>query len=121
MKAIKISYWVVTGLLSAMYLMSASMYVFQYDTMSELFTTMGFPTFIIYPLAGLKLAGVLVLLTQKKSAIKEWVYSAMFFNLLFAFGAHVNIGDGQQGGAIMAMILLLSSYFLGKKLFNQKA
>lgn len=121
MKAIKISYWVITGLLSAMYLMSASMYVFNNEQIAGLFTNMGFPTFIIYPLAGVKLAGVIVLLTQKKSAIKEWVYSAMFFNILLAFGAHVNIGDGQQGGAIMAMILLLSSYFLGKKLFNQKA
>lgn len=116
-KAFKISYWVVTVLLSIMYLMSASMYVFNHSEIVAAFTTMGFPVFIIYPLAGLKLIGVIVLLTQKKSALKEWVYAAMFFNILLAFGAHINAADGQQGGAIMAMILLLTSYFLGKKVF----
>lgn len=121
MKTIKISYWAVTGLLAAMYLMSASMYVFNHSYVAAEVVKMGFPTFIIYPLAGLKLIGAIVLLIPKKSSIKEWVYSAMFFNILLAFGGHLNANDGEFGGAVIAMVLLLSSYFLSKKLFLKKA
>ena len=44
----KIIYWIATGLLSAMMLMSAGMYIFNNDTVTTVFTKLGFPTFIIY-------------------------------------------------------------------------
>lgn len=118
MKAIKISYWVSTGLLSAMYVLSAGMYFFNYTHVFEEFTKLGFPTYIIYPLAVLKLTGVVMLLSQKQSSIKDWVYSAMFFNAVLAASAHLNIGDGQHIGAVIALVLILASFFLGKKLNN---
>lgn len=37
------------------------------------------------------------------------------FNTTLAFFAHYMVGDGEEIGALMAMVLLLSSYFLGKK------
>lgn len=118
MKTNKIIYWTSTGLLSAMMLMSAGMYVFNNAMIQEMFTAFGYPVYIIYPLAVAKISAVIVLLSQKQSKIKEWAYSALFFEFILAFFAHYMIGDGEQMGAIMAMTLLLVSYIFGRKTFN---
>ena len=120
MKTTKILYWVSTGLLSALLLMSVGMYVFNNAEVSKLFSSFGYPVYIIYPLAAAKLAAVAVLLSQKKSTVKEWAYSALFFDFILAFFAHYMVGDGDQIGAAIAMVLLIASYITGRKLFNQK-
>jgi len=114
----KIIYWASTGLLSVMLLMSAGMYVFNNAEISEMFKAFGYPTYIIYPLAIAKISAVGVLLSQKQSRIKEWAYSALFFEFILAFFAHYMISDGEQIGAVIAMVLLLVSYIFGKKNFN---
>ena len=121
MKTNKIIYWASTGLLSALLLMSAGMYFFDNDVVSGMFTSFGYPTYIIYPLAVAKMGAVAVLLTQKQSKIKEWAYSALFFEFILAFFAHFMIGDGEQMGAVMAMTLLIVSYIFGRKTFNSKS
>lgn len=117
-KTTKIIYWAATGFLSALLLMSAGMYVFDNATVAGMFTAFGYPTYIIYPLAAAKVAAVIVLLTQKQTVIKEWAYSALFFEFILAFFAHFMIGDGEQMGAVIAMTLLVVSYIYGRKLFN---
>lgn len=117
-KTTKIIYWAATGLLSALLLMSAGMYVFDNATVAGMFTTFGYPTYIIYPLAVAKVAAVIVLLTQKQTVLKEWAYAALFFEFILAFFAHFMIGDGEQIGAFIAMTLLVVSYIFGRKLFN---
>jgi hypothetical protein len=121
MKTNKIIYWVSTGLLSALLLMSAAMYVFTNAEVSEMFKAFGYPTYLIYPLVVAKITAVIVLLTQKQSTIKEWVYSALFFEIVLAFFAHYMIGDGEQISAVIGLILLVVSYIYGRKLFNTVA
>ena len=120
MKITKIIYWISTGLLSALLLMSAGMYVFNHSEITGMFTSFGYPTYIIYTLAVAKVSAVVVLLTQKQSKIKEWAYSALFFEFVLAFFAHYMIGDGEQIGAVVAMTLLVVSYIFGKMNFNKK-
>ena len=120
MKITKILYWASTGLLSALLLMSAGMYVFNHAEIVTMFASFGYPVYIIYPLAFAKLGAVTVLLSQKQSTIKEWAYAALFFEFILAFFAHFMIGDGEQIGAVMAMVLLIVSYLSGRKLFNLK-
>lgn len=115
MKKIKITYWVSTGLLSFLMLGSAGMYIFNHAEITKTFTTLGFPTFIIYPLAIAKVTGIIVLWTSKNQFLKEWAYAGFLFNFLLAFGAHVSIGDGEFGGAVLAVVLLFTSYFTWKK------
>jgi len=121
MKTTKIIYWSSTVLLSALLLMSAGMYVFNNAEVAGMFTAFGYPTYIIYPLAIAKISAVAVLLSQKQSKIKEWVYAALFFEFILAFFAHIMIGDGEQMGAIIAMVLLVFSYIFGRKLFTTKS
>lgn len=116
MKKNKIIFWVATGLLSLMMLMSSGMYVFNNAVISETFTGLGFPTYIIYPLAFLKLSGIAVITLTKWETVKEWAYTGFFFNFLLAFSAHLSIGDGDQMGAVLALVLLIVSYVFGKKI-----
>lgn len=115
-KAIKLTYYISTGLLSLLALMSAGMYFFNNDEVSATFALLGFPTFIIYPLAIAKILGVVAIWVRKYKALKEWAYAGFFFDFLLAIGAHLSVSDGDQGGAIIALILLAISYFTQKKL-----
>lgn len=96
------------------------MYIFNHEEIAKTFEALGFPLFIIYPLAIAKISAVAVLLIPKKSFLKDWAYSALFFNFLLAFGAHINIGDGDQMGAVIATILLFTSFITYKKLNASK-
>ena len=115
MKTTKIIYYLTTGLLSFLLIASAGMYLFNTAEISKLFTSFGYPTYIIYPLAFAKISAVVVLWT-KLNTLKEWAYSALTFEFILAFFAHYMVGDGEQTGAIIALVLLGSSYFFGKKL-----
>ncbi|MDG1806136.1 DoxX family protein [Flavicella sp.] len=116
MKTNKIIFWIATGLLSAMMLMSAGMYVFNNAEIQPVFVGLGFPTWVMYPLAFLKVSGVLVITISKWKTVKEWAYAGFFFDFLLAIGAHVSIGDGEQFGAIIALTLLIVSYVFRKRL-----
>lgn len=116
MKKNKIIFWIATGLLSAMMLLSASMYVFNNAEVQKAFIGLGFPTYIIYPLAFLKLSGIAVLTLTKWKTVKEWAYAGFFFNFILATASHISIGDGEQGGAIIALVLLVVSYVYAKKI-----
>ena len=118
MKTNKIIYWTSTGLLSALLLMSAGMYVFNNEEVSQTFMALGYPTYIIYPLAVVKISAIIVLLSQKQTLIKEWAYAGLFFNFLLATSAHINIHDGDHFGGIIALVLLITSYIFNKKVFN---
>ena len=111
----KIAYWIITGLLCAMLTFSAGMYIVNYTDITSEFVKLGFPTWVIYPLAFCKLASVVVILVRKNRSLVEWAYAALFFNITLAFISHITIADGEQWGALAALIMLMASYFLGKK------
>ena len=117
-KKIKIIYWTATGLLSAMMLMSAGMYIFNNAYVTEIFMNLGYPVYIIYPLAAAKILGIVAIITKKSKTLKEWAYAGFFFDFVLAFFAHIAISDGEFMGSLAAMVLLLTSYFFDKKLFN---
>lgn len=112
----KIIYNVSTGLLTALMLMSAGMYFFNHEMVSETFTKLGFPTYIIYPLAVAKILGLVAIWTKKSQMLKEWAYAGFFFDFLLAFSAHISIGDGEYLPSAIAIVLLMVSYFFEKKI-----
>ncbi len=116
MKRNKIIYYVSTGLLSLLLLFSAGMYIFDHETVVGMFTNFGYPTYIIYPYAIAKLLGIFALWIPNFDKLKEWAYAGFFFAFMFAFFAHFMIGDGEQMGALIAMILLVVSYIFNKKI-----
>ncbi|NOU61772.1 DoxX family protein [Marinifilum caeruleilacunae] len=115
MKKFKIINWISTGLLTTMMLMSVVLYFTEHSEMVKGFELYGYPSYIIYPLAIAKIFGLLAIWFCKNKVIKEWAYAGFFFNFVLAFLAHFMIGDGEFGGAIVAILLLAASYFTMKK------
>lgn len=113
----KIVYWIVTGLLCLMMLGSAGMYIFNYAEVAKIFTNLGYPTYIIYPLAVAKILGVIAILTKYSKTLKEWAYAGFFFDFLLAASAHYFVNESILF-AIIALVLLLVSYALDRKFYE---
>ena len=109
-----IIYWVATGLLCALLLFSAGMYIFKNTDIVKAFESFGYPTYLIYPLAIAKVLGLVTIWGNFSKWLKEWAYAGFFFNTALAFFAHYMISDGQQRGALIAFVFVLVSYFTGK-------
>ncbi len=115
MEAKKIIFWVATGLLSLMMLASAGFYIFQYDSARPIFESLHYPAYIIYPLAIAKILGVIAIITNYSKWLKEWAYAGFFYDFLLAASAHYFSGIGNTVPAIAALVLLIVSYILDKK------
>lgn len=116
MKKNKIVYYVATGLLTVLILFSAGMYFFNYEEVAQMFTNFGYPTYIIYPYAVIKLVGLFAILNPNFSIIKEWAYAGFFFAFILAFFAHYMINDGEHISALLALLFLVVSYIFNKKI-----
>jgi hypothetical protein len=81
-----------------------------------MFEGFGYPTYIIYPYGVAKLLGLAAIWFIGNKILKEWAYAGFFFAFVLAFFAHVMIGDGEQIGAAIAMVLLVVSYIFSKKI-----
>ncbi len=97
-------------------LSAAGMYIFNNAEVVKTFGTLGFPAYIIYPLAAAKILGVIAILANFSKTLKEWAYAGFFFNFLIAFSAHINAGDGEFAPALVALVLLIVSYVFWKRL-----
>ena len=118
MKKDKMIYWASTGLLCLMMVGSASMYFFNYEEVSKVVSGLGFPVFIIYPLGIAKLLGVLAILTRKSVLLKNLAYAGFFYNFILATGAHLYAQDGDVGGALVALMFVVTSFFYERKVFS---
>ncbi|MEL7123838.1 MAG: DoxX family protein [Bacteroidota bacterium] len=117
MKTAKIIFYISTGLLTALMLFSATMYIVNNTAVQSAFTALGYPTYIIYPLAIAKILGVIAIWTRRSKVLTEWAYAGFFYDTLLAASAHLVAQDGSAGGAIVGMILVLVSYIYSKKVF----
>ena len=116
MKKFKITFWISTGLLSLLMVMSAGMYLGMSDEAQQNFMALDYPAYLVFPLAFAKLLGVLALWFSKSKNLKEWAYAGFFFNFILAFSAHLMANDGQFGLPIIALILLFASYLTQRKI-----
>lgn len=122
MNKVNVAYFLATGLLTAMMFVSVGMYLFNHAAIQMAFTILGYPTYIIYPLAVAKLLGLLAIWTGIFPRLAHMAYAGFFFNFLLAIAAHVAVGDTEFPGAVMALLLLGSSYWAwGKRQTNSAA
>ena len=115
MKRDRIIYYVVTGLFSLMVVMSVGMYFFNYEEIVKEFLFLGFPAYIVYPLAIAKLAGIATIWLKPAKWLVEWAYAGFFFDFLLAGSAHIVAEDGEFFGAVIALVLMGTSYFFYKR------
>ena len=98
--------------------MSVGFYIFYHAEISQTFLKMGYPAYIIYPLALAKILCLFAIWSNKSETLKEWAYAGFFFNLTLAFFAHFMINDGEFAPVLIAIFLLSASYLAWKKLIN---
>jgi hypothetical protein len=84
MKRTKILYWVFTGLFAAFMLFSAIPNIMVNQQSIDIFTQLGYPTYLIAFIGWAKLLGVVGILIPGYPRLKEWAYAGLFFDLLGA-------------------------------------
>lgn len=118
MKKNKIIYWISTSLLSLMMLGSAMFYLTQTDMVREIFSALGYPHYIIYPLAVAKILGVIAIVSNKNVDLKDLAYKGFLFDFILASSAHINAGDSGFAPSLAALLLLITSYIYNAKLVS---
>ncbi|WP_460220304.1 DoxX family protein [Psychroserpens sp. MEBiC05023] len=114
MKTTKIIYWIATVLLALLFLYSAQMYLFNTEMVKGYFESLHYPSYIVIPLAIIKILGVIMILWRQSNWLSEWAYAGFFFDLVLATAAHLDAGHS-LGLSVIGIPLLFVSYFLGKK------
>ncbi|OJJ17127.1 hypothetical protein BKI52_30920 [marine bacterium AO1-C] len=118
MKRVKIIYWVATGLLSFLFVAGGLMYLLNYPRAYDFFINLGFPVWIIYPLAILKFAGVAAILSRRSLFLKELAYAGFLYDALLALVAHVMVLDGEAMPAAISLVLIAVSWRYDRKIFG---
>jgi hypothetical protein len=117
MKAIKITYWTVTGLFALFMIFSGVQNIMMDQGSIDLIATaLKFPEYIIPFLGWAKVLGSIAILVPGFPRIKEWAYAGLFFDLLGATYASIVL-NGALGGVFMSIFLIfhLLSYFFYHK------
>lgn len=110
----KMLYWASTGLILLLMLAAVINYHLSYENMQENFTRYGYPTYIIYPLAYLKLIAVIIIVSNRYNNLKEMVYGAYFINMVLATAAHLSVGDTPYHAFVGLIMIPLSYYYSNK-------
>ena len=112
MNKLKIAYWVVTVLMCLLFIFSAQMYFRNPGMVQGYFELKGFAPWIVIPLAVAKILGVVAVLTDKSSILREWAYAGFFYDVILASTMHYMTGDGLSWMSIGGIGLVLLSRFL---------
>lgn len=115
MKTEKIIYWVSTAMMCGVFAFSASMYFTKTDMVRGFFDALGYPSYLVIPLAVLKVLGIIAVLTRKSKLLTEWAYAGFFLDAVLAFAAHTVAQDGGTMFSIIAIIgTIVSRYMYGR-------
>ncbi len=109
-----VTYWVATLVMFAIMLLAIIGYQANYAGFSKFFIAFGYPTYIIYPLAYLKLTALVVIATNYYRNLKDIAYGAYFINMGFATAAHLGAGDTPVH-AYVGFVAIITSYVLSNR------
>lgn len=110
----KIAYWGSTGIILFLLTWAAGSYHVIHDTQAGYFEAFGYPTYLVYPLAWLKIIAVLVIVSHRYNDLRDMVYAAYFLNMILALVGHIIYGDF-FAHALVGMFLMPVSYLLGNQ------
>lgn len=111
----KIIYWVSTGLVSLMFIMSGAMYLSGSEEIISNFQQIGFPLIFISILGTAKLLGGLALINPWFKGLREWAYAGFSFVLIGAVWVHIATSTPFIAALVTAVLLGVSYYFNSKR------
>jgi hypothetical protein len=119
-KALKTTFRISTGLLSVIVIMFVGNSLFNRTVFAERFTSLGYPSYLIYPLAIANVAGLIAIWSNKSRLLTDLAYAGFFFNFLLAFAAEWNAADGEILSSTLALAFVTTSYLSRRKQIEQK-
>lgn len=78
MKSNKAIYWISTVIFCCIFIFSAILYFTRYEIVKGFFQALGYPVYLIYPLAIAKVLGVIAIVSKWSVLLKEWAYAGFF-------------------------------------------
>jgi len=119
MKKTKIIFWIITGLFSALMLLTSWPDIMvSEDAVKFMKDQLGYPMYMIPFVGWAKVLGIIAILIPGFPRIKEWAYAGLFFDLAGATYSIIAFG-GLDSGMIFMLVffaLLFGSYFYYHKL-----
>ncbi|WP_082221647.1 DoxX family protein [Herbaspirillum chlorophenolicum] len=107
----QIIYWGSTLALCALYLASATLYVARKDWTRKEIGALGYPTYLVSPLAVAKFLAVLVIAVRPTAGISDLAYAGIFFHLILSGLAHFGVHRPRNAiPAFIGLILLVTSF-----------
>jgi DoxX-like protein len=118
MKNVKIIYWIGLAILSVSFLISGFFEVTKNPAVWDKTLRMGYPDYFIILLGYAKIVGVAALWLPKKfSAIKEWVFAGLVFDVVFAFRSGFEMGYASDFiRAIIFFAIIAVTYKMFRKI-----
>jgi uncharacterized membrane protein YphA (DoxX/SURF4 family) len=110
----KIIYWVSTLWLALGMVSTAIVQLSKMNEEVEMFTHLGYPSYLLTILGIWKLLGVVAVLIPKFPLIKEWAYGGFFFIMTGAVFSHLINGDEPVtlfGPTLLVILTAVSWYF----------
>ena len=114
----KIIYWISTIVMCLIFAYSASMYFRNTEMVKGFFTALGYPTYIVIPLAIAKVLGIIAVLTKASKVLMEWAYSGFLIDAVLALAAHQVAGDGGSLFSIIAIVTIIISRIFYSRVYR---
>ena len=121
MKKLNILYWIFTGLLVAIMLMSGIQNLLSTQPSVDLVSTkLGYPQYFIPFIGFAKTVGAIALLIPGYPRIKEWIYAGFTYDITAAVYSTIAIGEpvSKWWPMIFFYIILAGSYIYYHKKFK---
>lgn len=110
----KIIYWIATAWLSLGMLSTGVVQLIKMKEEADMFTRLGYPSYLLTLIGVWKILGVAVLLIPKLPLLKEWAYAGFVFVMSGAIVSHLAVNDAAKelfGPALLLVLTAVSWYF----------
>ena len=114
----KILYWVFTGPFCLSFLISGTLFVTHVPFVVKMITELGYPVYVLTIIGTAKILGVITVLVNRFSRLKEWAYAGFTINLVGAMASHALHGDSlhQVMSPVVPILLMAGSYISWRRL-----
>ena len=124
MKKTNILYWVFTGALGALMLLSSIPDILKVPEAVTMVTThLGYPPYFLQFIGVAKLLGVIAIIVPAFPRLKEWAYAGFTFDLIAAMYSGISVGDpvGKWAPIFIGFILIACSYIFYHRKMKEAA
>ncbi len=107
-------FWLATAYVLFLLGFSVWAYHVKHEMIAGYFSALGYPTYLVYPLAYLKLLTILIIVSHRYNDLRDMAYAAYFINMIMALVGHLSYGDSYLH-AMLGGVCVVTSYLLGNK------